>query len=207
MDAAGLRHPLLTQIRLDIARHFRVETNYLETLRAAADPTRNREGWDSSFLLSLASELSLDDRNFPKFADCSSAIMPCSPAMPEPFPSGAGSCGVASKRKTHCSCFGSPVRQPTRWSSLPRIIQTPPSFSPERATPGRSCSVVSRSPWINPRFRPVRFIMSSATVLTPMGHLLRWKLPLATGLKTPTFCFLPPWSGRERAKGKSPRPS
>lgn len=66
MEVAGLRHPFLTQMRLEIARNFRAETNYLETLRAAADPLRNKDGWDTSFLLSLAIELSDDDRNFPE---------------------------------------------------------------------------------------------------------------------------------------------
>ena len=64
MDSAGLHHPLLTQMRLDIARNFRAETNYLDALQEAADPLRNKEGWDASFLLSLAAELSGDDRNF-----------------------------------------------------------------------------------------------------------------------------------------------
>ncbi len=63
MEAAEFRHPLLKAMRLALIRDFRPPTDYLAALEEAASPHLSRELWDTSFLLTLAVELSSDEAN------------------------------------------------------------------------------------------------------------------------------------------------
>ncbi len=69
MEKEGFKHPFLTAARMEAERNFSDQSNRLDSLRGAARweaPVEGRSAWDSSFLLTLAGELSLDEANFPE---------------------------------------------------------------------------------------------------------------------------------------------